>query len=41
MFTSIDRKDNIQTIVYTQYFGTKKPLDGLAHYINIGTQMRE
>ena len=27
--------------VYTQYFGHKKPLDRLAHYINIGAQMRE
>ena len=32
---------NWQFTVYTQYFGTKKPLDGLAHFINIGAQMRE
>ena len=34
-------KQHNEPAVYTQYFGTKKPLEGLAHYINIGAQMRE
>ena len=31
----------IYSSVYAQYCGTKKPLDELAFYFNIGAQMRE